>query len=81
VKKPKMPKAAEPQQITPMPDISSAQTQQAKYDALKRLTAMRGRSATLMTYNRRRLGDGQLSGRLSDLPENARVGTDIVRGS
>ncbi len=80
MKKPKMPAQPEPQKITPLPDISSAQTSQARYDAIKKLMAARGRSATLMTYQRRRLGDGQLSGRLSDLPENARVGTDVVRG-
>lgn len=80
MRKPKMPKMPEPQKITPMPDVQSAQMSQVKYDALKKIMGQRGRSATLMTYQRRKLGNTALSGRLSDLPENARVGTDIVRG-
>ena len=80
MKTPKMPPLPEPQKITPMPDITGAATQQAKYDALKKVMAMRGRSATLMTWNQRRMGDGQLHGRLSDLPQGARTGADIVRG-
>lgn len=78
MKKPKMPKMPEPTKITPMPDISGAQTSQAKYDALKRIMSMRGRSATLLVHSRRKLSD--VSGRLSDVPDGGRVAPEVVRG-
>ena len=78
MKKPKMPKIETAERITPMPDLGGATQQQAKYDALKQLMGRRGRSSTLMTWNKKRLGD--LSGRLSDVPAGAREGASLVRG-
>lgn len=79
MKKPKMPKLPEPTKITPMPDISGAQVSQAKYDALRKIMSMRGRSATLITNARRKLG-GDLSGRLSDVPDGGRARAEVTRG-
>ena len=78
---PQMVEAAKPVEVTPLPDVSDAAVRQSKFDALKKVLSMRGRSATLMTRSSRKLSDGVgVHGRLSDVPEGARTGAAILRG-
>jgi len=79
MKKPKMPAISTAERITPMPDVGGAQQQQSKFDALKTLMNRRGRSSTLMTFYKKRSTDN-ISGRLSDVPDGGRQGTDLIRG-
>ena len=79
MKKPKMPAISTADRITPMPDIGGAQQQQSKFDACKTLMNRRGRSSTLMTFYKKRSTDN-ISGRLSDVPDGGRQGTDLIRG-
>jgi|694.fasta_scaffold00779_47 hypothetical protein len=80
MKKPKMPSMPKAERITPMPDLGGAAVQQAKFDAIKQLMNRRGRSSTLMTFYKKRLGN--VSGRLSDVPvaPDAREGVEVGRG-
>lgn len=84
MKKPKIvmpaaPAVQEKQQTVPIPDATGAETQQAKFEALKKIVTRKGQSSTLLSMQSKRL-NGQLHGSLSDLPVNARTGTDIYRG-
>lgn len=80
----KSPKIKTPatEKVTPFPDISGVNAQQAKYDALRKLQSRRGRSATILTYGANRKGPGgsqTIAGNLSDIP-GGRAGAKVERG-
>jgi len=76
MKSPKMPKQQQP---TTLPDLTSASVAQSKFDALQEALKRRGRSSTLLTWNKQRGPTDPVSGRLADIM-GGRTQTQVNRG-